>query len=168
MSRRHSAEKRTILPDPKYKNQTLAKFINVLTKDGKKSTAERTMYKALDAIAEKVKGTPRKTETGETIPVSIDVFYQAIENVSPLVEVRSRRVGGATYQIPVEVPKVRRLALAIRWIIVAARKRSEKSMAMRLCNELKDAADKKGEAIKKREDVHRMAQANRAFAHYRW
>ena len=134
----------------------LAKFVNILMKDGKKSVAERTMYGALDTIAGRGRGEP------------LGVLEQALENVRPIVEVKSRRVGGATYQVPVEVRQVRRTALAMRWLIDAARKRGEKSMAQRLAGELIDASDSRGSAVKKREDTHRMAEANKAFAHYRW
>jgi small subunit ribosomal protein S7 len=156
MSRRRVAQKRSILPDPKYGSETLAKFINVLMLDGKKSIAEKIVYGALDNIASKGKGEP------------LEVFTKALENVRPVVEVKSRRVGGATYQVPVEVRSVRRTALAMRWVVDAARKRGEKSMSLRLANELMDAAESRGTAIKKREDTHRMAEANKAFAHYRW
>ena len=156
MARRRVAARREILPDPKYGSQTLAKFINMVMKDGKKSVAERVLYGALDQIAEKKGGDP------------LEVLEAALENVRPLVEVKSRRVGGATYQVPVEVRPVRRNALAMRWLIEAARKRSEKSMADRLAGELMDAAESRGAAVKKKEDTHRMAEANKAFSHYRW
>jgi small subunit ribosomal protein S7 len=156
MSRRRQAEPRQILPDPKYGSTILAKFINILMTSGKKSIAEGVVYGALDQIATKTKQD------------AMEVMEQALENVSPSVEVKSRRVGGATYQIPVEVRPVRRMALAMRWIVDASRKRGEKSMAARLGNELMDASQKKGTAVKKREDTHRMAEANKAFAHYRW
>ena len=159
MSRRVSAPKRVILPDPKYGSQLLAKFMNMVMNDGKKSVAEKVIYGALDRIAEK------KSSSDEQ---AIELLEQALENVKPQVEVKSRRVGGATYQVPVEVRLVRRQTLAMRWIIDAARKRSEKSMAHRLANELMDAADNRGAAAKKREDTHRMAEANKAFAHFRW
>lgn len=159
MSRRGSAPKRVILPDPKHGSELLAKFMNMLMNDGKKSVAEKVIYGALDRIAEK------KSSTDEQ---AIELLEQALENVKPQVEVKSRRVGGATYQVPVEVRLVRRQTLAMRWIIDAARKRSEKSMAHRLANELMDAADNRGAAAKKREDTHRMAEANKAFAHFRW
>jgi small subunit ribosomal protein S7 len=154
MSRRHAAQKREILPDPKYGDQVLAKFINLVMSRGKKSVAERIVYGALDDL--KVKGEP------------LDLFKQALENVEPKVEVKSRRVGGATYQVPVEVRPHRRMALAMRWVVDAARKRSEKSMDKRLAGELMDASDNRGTAVKKREDTHKMAEANRAFSHYRW
>ena len=156
MSRRHSAEKRKILPDPKFGDIVLNKFMNVLMLDGKKSVAERIVYGALD----KVEG--RMGQAGT------EVFHTALENVRPQVEVRSRRVGGATYQVPVEVRAERAQALAIRWLITAARKRSENTMVDRLANELQDAANQRGTAIKKREDTHKMAEANKAFSHYRW
>jgi len=156
MARRRVAARREILPDPKFGSQTLAKFINMVMKDGKKSVAERVLYGALDQIAEKKGGDPLET------------LEAALENVRPLVEVKSRRVGGATYQVPVEVRPVRRNALAMRWLIEAARKRSEKSMAARLAGELMDAAEARGTAVKKKEDTHRMAEANKAFSHYRW
>jgi len=154
MSRRHAAQKREILPDPKYGDQVLAKFINLVMSRGKKSVAERIVYGALDDLS--VKGEP------------LDLFKQALDNVEPKVEVKSRRVGGATYQVPVEVGPHRRMALAMRWLVDAARKRSEKSMDKRLAGELMDAADNRGSAVKKREDTHKMADANRAFSHYRW
>ena len=154
MSRRHAAQKREILPDPKYGDQVLAKFINLVMSRGKKSVAERIVYGALDDMA--AKGEP------------LEMFKQALENVEPKVEVKSRRVGGATYQVPVEVRPHRRMALAMRWVVDAARKRSEKSMDKRLAGELMDAADNRGTAVKKREDTHKMAEANRAFSHYRW
>lgn len=156
MSRRHSAEKREIIPDAKYGDFVLAKFMNSLMYDGKKSTAERIVYGAFDLVEERAKSDP------------LEVFKQALENVSPAIEVRSRRVGGATYQVPVEVRSERRQALAIRWIIQAARSRSDKTMVDRLSAELLDAANNRGSAVKKREDTHRMAEANRAFSHYRW
>jgi len=150
------APKRDILPDPKYGSVRLAKFINILMLDGKKAVAERVIYGALDVIKEKGAAEP------------VEVLELALENVSPAVEVKSRRVGGATYQVPVEVRPVRRSALAMRWIIDAARKRGEKSMMLKLAGELSDAAEKRGTAVKKRDDVHRMAEANKAFSHYRW
>lgn len=156
MSRRVQAPKREILPDPKYGSVRLAKFINILMLDGKKAVAERVIYGALDIIKEKGVAEP------------VETLEQALENVSPAVEVKSRRVGGATYQVPVEVRPVRRSALAMRWIIDAARKRGEKSMTLKLAGELSDAAEKRGTAVKKRDDVHRMAEANKAFSHYRW
>jgi small subunit ribosomal protein S7 len=159
MSRRSQAPKRTILPDPKYGSDLLAKFMNMIMNDGKKSVAERIIYGALDRIAE------RETDSGEK---ALELLETALENVKPVVEVKSRRVGGATYQVPVEVRPVRRRTLAMRWVIDAARKRSEKSMAHRLAHELMDAADNRGTAVKKKEDTHRMAEANKAFSHYRW
>lgn len=159
MSRRTQAPKRTILPDPKYGSELLAKFMNMIMNDGKKSVAERIIYGALDRITEK--GTQADDK-------SLELLELALENVKPVVEVKSRRVGGATYQVPVEVRLSRRQTLAMRWIIEAARKRSEKSMAYRLAHELMDAADNRGTAVKKKEDTHRMAEANKAFSHYRW
>jgi small subunit ribosomal protein S7 len=159
MSRRAQAPRRTVLPDPKYGNQMLAKFINMVMKSGKKSVAEGIVYGALDRIAER---------TGNDQQRAVEVLGQALDNIKPAVEVKSRRVGGATYQVPVEVRAARRETLAMRWAIEAARSRSEKSMAMRLAHELLDAAENRGAAVKKREDTHRMADANRAFAHYRW
>ena len=156
MSRRRVIAKRVVLPDPKYGDETLAKFINVLMLNGKKSVAERIVYGALDHVAKRTKGDP------------VETFSQALDNVRPIVEVKSRRVGGATYQVPVEVRPLRRSALAMRWLVDAARRRSEKSMGLRLANELMDAANSRGTAVKKREDTHRMAEANKAFAHYRW
>nr|VFJ78272.1 MAG: SSU ribosomal protein S7P [Candidatus Kentron sp. FW] len=156
MSRRRVIAKRMILPDPKYGDQTLAKFINVLMLDGKKSVAERIVYGALDQVAVRVKGDP------------LEVFSKALDNVRPVVEVKSRRVGGATYQVPVEVRSLRRTALAMRWLVDVARKRGEKTMGLRLAGELLDAAENRGVAVKKREDTHRMAEANKAFSHYRW
>ena len=159
MSRRAQAPVRVILPDPKYSNLVLAKFMNVIMKSGKKSAAERIIYGALDRITEK---------TGKKGAEAIDVLAQALDNVKPVVEVKSRRVGGATYQVPVEVRSTRRQTLAMRWVIEAARDRSEKSMSFRLAHELMDAAESRGAAVRKREDTHRMAEANKAFAHYRW
>jgi small subunit ribosomal protein S7 len=156
MSRRRAAEHREILPDPKYGNLMLARFINMVMKSGKKSVAERIIYGALDQIQER----------GSSDPV--ELLDKALENIRPVVEVKSRRVGGATYQVPVEVRPARRNTLAMRWVIDAARKRSEKSMALRLAGELMDAAESRGSAVKKKEDTHRMAEANKAFAHYRW
>lgn len=156
MSRRHRAEKRVINPDPKFGDVVLSKFMNCLMVDGKKSVAERIVYGALDRMEEKTRQDP------------IGLFHQALENVMPQVEVRSRRVGGATYQVPVEVRPDRRQALAIRWMIAAARGRNEDTMVGRLSGELMDAANNRGAAVKKREDTHRMAEANRAFSHYRW
>ncbi len=156
MSRRHRAEKRVINPDPKFGDMVLSKFMNNLMIDGKKSVAEHIVYGALDQVEAKPKAEP------------VGLFHQALENVSPAVEVRSRRVGGATYQVPVEVRPERRQALAIRWIISAARGRNENTMVEWLSGELLDAANTRGTAVKKREDTHRMAEANRAFSHYRW
>ncbi len=156
MSRRREIPKRSILPDPKFGSEMLTKFINMIMVDGKKSTAEKIVYGALDHIGEKAKGE------------ALDVLQSALDNVSPSVEVKSRRVGGATYQVPVEVRAARKGTLAMRWMIDSARKRSEKSMAKRLAGELLDASENRGTAVKKREDVHRMAEANKAFAHYRW
>ncbi|TMM45486.1 30S ribosomal protein S7 [Colwellia ponticola] len=156
MPRRRVVGQRKILPDPKFHNELLAKFINILMVDGKKSTAEKIVYGALDLLAE-------KSEKDQ-----LELFEEALDNIRPSVEVKSRRVGGSTYQVPVEVRPVRRNALAMRWLVEAARKRGEKSMAQRLANEMLDASDSKGSAVKKREDVHRMADANKAFAHYRW
>ena len=159
MSRRAQAPTRSILPDPKFGSEMLAKFMNVVMKRGKKSVAEQILYGALDRIGEK---------TGKPNDQAILVLQQALENVKPVVEVKSRRVGGATYQVPVEVRSSRRQTLAMRWVIEAARDRSEKSMAHRLAHELMDAAENRGAAVRKREDTHRMAEANKAFAHYRW
>ncbi|MFD1696797.1 30S ribosomal protein S7 [Roseibium aestuarii] len=156
MSRRHRAEKREINPDPKFGDMVVTKFMNSIMYDGKKSTAERIVYGAFDVIANKTRENP------------IEVFHAALENVMPQVEVRSRRVGGATYQVPVEVRADRRQALAIRWLITAARNRNETTMVDRLSGEMLDAANNRGTAVKKREDTHRMADANRAFSHYRW
>jgi small subunit ribosomal protein S7 len=156
MSRRREAEKRSVLPDPKFGSDTLAKFINIIMLSGKKSIAEMIVYGALDSIGEKTKNDP------------LTVFNQALDNLRPMVEVKSRRVGGATYQVPVEVRANRQLALAMRWMTEAARARGEKSMPARLAGEIMDAAEKRGNAFKKREDVHRMAEANKAFSHYRW
>lgn len=156
MSRRHRAEKREIIPDPKFGDIVLTKFMNSIMYDGKKSTAEGIVYGAFDIVEDKAKTDP------------IEVFRQALENIAPAIEVRSRRVGGATYQVPVEVRPERRQALAIRWLIKAARSRNDKTMVERLAAELMDAANNRGSAVKKREDTHRMAEANRAFSHYRW
>ncbi len=156
MSRRHKAEKREVIPDAKYGDVILAKFMNSIMYDGKKSAAEAIVYGAFDLIEQKAKAEP------------LPLFKQALENVAPAIEVRSRRVGGATYQVPVEVRAERRQALAIRWIIAAARGRNDKTMVDRLSAELMDAANNRGNAVKKREDTHRMAEANRAFSHYRW
>ncbi len=156
MPRRRVAAKREILPDPKFGNITLAKFMNHVMVSGKKSVAERIVYGALDIVEERLKKSP------------VEVFEEALDNVAPLVEVKSRRVGGATYQVPVEVRPSRRKALAMRWLVDYARSRGEKSMPQRLAGELIDAVQGKGGAVKKREDVHRMAEANRAFSHYRF
>ena len=156
MPRRRVVAQRVILPDPKYRDGSVAKFINTLMLNGKKSIAEQVMYGALDVVSRRTKKDP------------LSVFEEALENVRPQVEVRSRRVGGATYQVPVEVRPVRRSALAMRWLVDAARRRSEKSMDQRLANELIEASQNRGSAAKKREDTHRMAEANKAFAHYRW
>jgi small subunit ribosomal protein S7 len=156
MSRRHSAEKREINPDPKFGDLVITKFMNAIMLHGKKSTAETIVYSALDQVQTRTKQEP------------VAVFRQALDNVAPHVEVRSRRVGGATYQVPVDVRPERRQALAIRWLIIAARARSENTMEERLAAEMLDAAHGRGTAVKKREDTHRMAEANRAFSHYRW
>jgi small subunit ribosomal protein S7 len=156
MSRRHRADKREILPDPKFANVVVTKFMNSIMYEGKKSVAETIVYGALEIIEGKTKQNP------------IQVFQQALDNVMPSIEVRSRRVGGATYQVPVEVRTDRRQALGIRWLITAARERNEKTMTERLSAELLDASNSRGNAVKKREDTHRMAEANRAFSHYRW
>jgi small subunit ribosomal protein S7 len=156
MSRRHRAERREVNPDPKYNDLVVSKFMNSIMKEGKKSVAERIVYGALETVQAKAKSNP------------LQLFHQALENVMPAVEVRSRRVGGATYQVPVEVRNERRQALAIRWLIAAARGRNENTMEERLSGELLDAANNRGTAVKKREDTHKMAEANRAFSHYRW
>ncbi|WP_186386447.1 MULTISPECIES: 30S ribosomal protein S7 [unclassified Stappia] len=156
MSRRHKAEKREINPDPKFGDTVVTKFMNSIMYHGKKSAAERIVYGAFEVIEGKVRQNP------------VEVFHAALDNVMPQVEVRSRRVGGATYQVPVEVRADRRQALAIRWLISAARNRNETTMVDRLSGELLDAANNRGSAVKKREDTHRMAEANRAFSHYRW
>jgi small subunit ribosomal protein S7 len=156
MSRRQRAAKREILPDPVYGSQMVTKFVNVVMRHGKKAVAERMLYGAMETIAERTNDDPMK------------VFKKAIENVKPSVEVKSRRVGGSNYQVPVEVRPSRRLALSMRWLIQAAQERGEKTMRSKLAGELMDAAESKGGAIKKKEDTHRMAEANKAFAHYRW
>jgi len=156
MARRRRPEKRVILPDPKFGDEVLSKFMNSVMLDGKKSTAEGIVYTALETVEAKAKKDP------------IQVFHDALNNVKPGIEVRSRRVGGATYQVPVEVRAERAQALAIRWLIAAARNRSENTMSARLSGELLDASSNRGNAVKKREDTHRMADANRAFSHYRW
>jgi small subunit ribosomal protein S7 len=156
MSRRHRAERREVLPDPKFGNMVVSKFMNSIMYAGKKSVAETIVYGAFDLMEGKTKQNP------------VGIFEQALDNVMPTIEVRSRRVGGATYQVPVEVRTDRRQALGIRWLITAARDRNEKTMTERLSAELLDASNNRGNAVKKREDTHRMAEANRAFAHYRW
>ena len=157
MSRRSRVSKRVILPDPKFGSEMITRFINMVMNSGKKSVAERIVYGAISTIEDKNKSAP-----------AVELVETALENVSPMVEVKSRRVGGATYQVPVEVRPKRRQTLAMRWIIDAARKRGEKSMPQRLAGELLDAVEQRGSAVKKREDVHRMAEANKAFSHYRW
>ena len=159
MSRRNAAIKRSILPDPKFSSRLLAKFINMIMKDGKKLTAETIVYEALETLVDKL---------GKPADKAPEVFAEVLEKVKPVVEVRSRRVGGATYQIPVEVRHDRREALAMRWLIESARSRQEKSMKIKLANELLDASNDKGNAIKKKEDTHKMAEANKAFSHFRW
>ncbi len=156
MSRRHRAEKRHVVADPKYGDVTVTKFMNYLMKDGKKSVTERIVYGAMDLVEDKMRRG------------AVEIFHEAVENVMPSVEVRSRRVGGATYQVPVEVRSGRRRALALRWLVKAVRARNENTMRERLAGELMDAAGNRGAAVKKREDTHRMAEANRAFSHYRW
>jgi small subunit ribosomal protein S7 len=156
MSRRHRAETREVLPDPKFGDLTLTKFMNYVMYEGKKSVAETIVYGALDIVEKKIKRQP------------LEVFHDALTNVAPAIEVRSRRVGGATYQVPVEVRPERRKALAIRWLVNSARSRNENTMVDRLAGELIDASNNRGTAVKKREDTHRMAEANRAFSHYRW
>ncbi|HEY0212756.1 MAG TPA: 30S ribosomal protein S7 [Paenirhodobacter sp.] len=156
MSRRHAAEKREVLPDAKYGDRVLTKFMNNLMVDGKKSVAERIVYNAFERVEAKAKREP------------VEVFHEALDNIKPSVEVRSRRVGGATYQVPVEVRPTRREALAIRWLITAAKNRNEHTMEERLAGELLDAMNSRGSAVKKREDTHKMADANKAFSHYRW
>lgn len=156
MPRRRIVAKREILPDPKYGNVTLAKFMNHVMISGKKSVAERIVYGALDIVKDKSGNDP------------LDAFQEALDTIAPMVEVKSRRVGGATYQVPVEVRPARRAALSMRWLVEASRKRGEKSMALRLAGEILDASENKGSAVKKREDVHRMAEANKAFSHYRF
>jgi len=156
MSRRHAAEKREVLPDAKYGDKVITKFMNNLMLDGKKSVAESIVYGALERVQSRLKREP------------VQAFHEALDNVKPSLEVRSRRVGGATYQVPVEVRSERREALAIRWLIIAARKRNENTMEERLAAELSDAVNNRGTAVKKREDTHKMADANKAFSHYRW
>jgi len=157
MPRRREASKREILPDPKFGNKLVTRFVNSLMEHGKKSTAEKIFYSSMDEIADKLKGED-----------PVNVFKNALDNVKPMVEVKSRRVGGANYQVPVDVRPERRTALAIRWLLIAARERNEKTMQKRLAGELIDAFKKAGAAVKKREDTHRMAEANKAFSHYRW
>ena len=159
MSRRNAAIKKEILPDPKFSSRILAKFINMIMKDGKKSTAETIVYEALDTLVSKL---------GQPIEKTPEIFEEVLDKVKPVVEVRSRRVGGATYQIPVEVRQERREALAMRWLIESARSRQENSMKIKLANELLDASNDRGNAIKKKEDTHKMAEANKAFSHFRW
>ncbi len=156
MSRRNRAPKRTVLPDPKFGNEQLTKFINVIMKDGKKSVAEKIVYGALDVVEERGKSEP------------VEALFEALENIGPKVEVKSRRVGGSTYQVPVEVRPERRMALGMRWLVESARKRGEKTMGLRLAGEIMDAVESRGAAVKKREDTHRMAEANKAFSHFRW
>ncbi len=180
MSRRHSAEKRVILPDPRFADLVLSKFINNIMLDGKKSTAENIVYGAIELLDKKkpVNENKKSDDSAADVDVSADaitakspglrIFHDALKNVRPRLEVRSRRVGGATYQVPVEVRHDRAVALAMRWVIDAARKRGENTMRDRLAAELYDAASERGSAIKKREDTHKMAEANKAFAHYRW
>ncbi|HZJ82085.1 MAG TPA: 30S ribosomal protein S7 [Guyparkeria sp.] len=156
MPRKREVPKRDILPDPKFGNVTVAKFINMIMLDGKKAVAERLLYEAMETIESRGKGHP------------VEVIEKALENVAPSVEVKGRRVGGATYQVPVEVRPVRRSSLAMRWLIEAAGKRGEKTMAAKMAGELSDAAEGRGSAVRKREDTHRMAEANKAFAHFRW
>ena len=156
MSRRHAAEKREVLPDAKFGDRVITKFMNNLMVDGKKSVAERIVYNALDRVESRLKRPP------------VEAFHEALDNVKPSLEVRSRRVGGATYQVPVEVRPERREALAIRWLITAAKNRNENTMEERLAAELSDACNGRGTAVKKREDTHKMAEANKAFSHYRW
>jgi small subunit ribosomal protein S7 len=156
MPRRREVPKRIVLPDPKFKSEMLAKFINVVMESGKKSVAESIVYGALDTVAERTKAD------------ALETFTKALDNIRPVVEVKSRRVGGATYQVPCEVRPHRRTALAMRWLVDAARKRGEKSMGMRLAGEVMDAIEQRGAAVKKREETHRMAEANKAFSHYRW
>jgi small subunit ribosomal protein S7 len=156
MPRRREVEKRKILPDPKFQDRTVAKFVNNLMREGKKSTGERIIYGAFDQVEQKLKDDPLK------------IFKKALDNVKPVVEVKSRRVGGATYQVPVEVRQDRRTALAMRWLIDYSKARGEKTMQEKLAGEIIDAANNRGNAVKKREDTHKMAEANKAFAHYRW
>lgn len=162
MPRRREVGQRKILPDPKFGSELLAKFINVVMVDGKKSVSESIVYGALDIIADK------KDKKRDDYPQVLAIFEEALDHIRPTVEVKSRRVGGSTYQVPIEVRPTRRNTLAMRWLVEAARNRGEKSMAQRLAGELLDASENKGSAVRKREDVHRMAEANKAFAHYRW
>lgn len=171
MSRRHRAEKREILPDPKFNDLVLSKFINNVMVDGKKSTAERIVYGAIEILEKKASNENVASDDADTTALKskgLAVFHKALKNVRPKVEVRSRRVGGATYQVPVEVRPDRAVALAMRWIIDAARGRGENEMMGRLASEILDAANERGNAVKKRDDTHKMADANKAFAHYRW
>jgi len=173
MSRRRRAPKREILPDPKFGSELIAKFVNHVMVNGKKSVAEKIVYGALDTAAQKLKGKEKEgdEEGGEgsgTVGFALKVFDKALDNVCPTVEVRSRRVGGSTYQVPIEVRPSRRIALAMRWLVETAKKRVEKTMALRLAGEIVDAFNGRGSAVKKREDTHKMAMANQAFAHYRW
>lgn len=179
MSRRHSAEKRQILPDPRFNDLVLSKFINNVMERGKKSIAERIVYGAIEILEKKAANQNKDDDKGDSTTGEADaaliakskglyLFHRALKNIKPRLEVRSRRVGGATYQVPVEVRNDRGFALAIRWIIDAARARSEKTMTERLANELMDAANERGSAVKKRDDTHKMADANKAFAHYKW
>lgn len=173
MPRRREVPKREILPDPKHHSELLAKFINVLMVSGKKSTAEKIIYGALDVMIERIKKAKKADDEsgdqgGSAVSTVLRYFEQALDNVRPSVEVRSRRVGGATYQVPVEVRNDRSIALGMRWIVQAARSRGEKGMMLRLAGELMDAFESKGSAVKKREDTHKMAKANQAFAHFRW
>ena len=171
MSRRHSADKRQILPDPRFNDLVLSKFINNVMERGKKSTAESIVYGAIEILEKKAANQNVETTADDEIAAKskgLRLFHNALKNIKPRLEVRSRRVGGATYQVPVEVRNDRGIALAIRWVIDAARARGEKTMTDRLANELLDAANERGSAIKKRDDTHKMADANKAFAHYRW
>lgn len=174
MPRRRVAAKREILPDPKFGSELLAKFINCVMRSGKKSIAEKIVYGALDKVWDRTKSQHKSDDSddsrskGENQAVLVNIFDRALDSIRPAVEVRARRVGGSTYQIPVEVRPSRRTALAMRWIVEAAQQRSEKTMALRLAGEIVDAMDGKGSAVKKREDTHRMAKANQAFAHFRW
>ncbi len=173
MPRRREVPKREILPDPKHHSELLAKFINVLMVSGKKSTAEKIIYGALSVLDERIKKTKKSSDEGDSAGTTasggvLRYFEQALDNVRPTVEVRSRRVGGATYQVPVEVRTDRSIALGMRWIVQASRSRGEKGMMLRLAGELADAFESKGSAVKKREETHKMAKANQAFAHFRW